>query len=124
MTEKEKLFSCINNPTRITYELINNPHIVHWNDPYYAIEAVFSRDEIESMSDEMVAALVKLAAKMSSALCGQGHMVKVVRFDDLFITVRDDAQINGSNFGRMITHLNNAPFKYIPNDGFSTNACR
>lgn len=65
--EKEKLLEYMNNPV-----MIQGSNIMgcseNWYNPYYAIWATFSREEVENMSEDEILNLVKLAESIGDGL--------------------------------------------------------
>ncbi len=66
MTEKEKLLEYINKPV-LTTARNRMGCDENWYNSYFAIKETFSIEEINSMSDEEVANLVRLGNSMSEA---------------------------------------------------------
>jgi hypothetical protein len=67
MTEKENLIEYINNP--VTTSTRNSMGCSeNWYNPYYAISEVFSYKEVESMSEDEVDNLLRLARSITETL--------------------------------------------------------
>lgn len=67
MSEKENCLSFIDSPSTVSQRNIMGCS-ENWYNPYYAIYATFSREEVMAMPDSEVEHLIRLAGKIADGL--------------------------------------------------------